>query len=992
MSLKKPQNILLNSKIAVAIVLVILSVLGIALIAQGFVDTHNYRDEVIRAIEEQTHRKVTIKGAVTVSLLPVPTLYIPGMELRDPNSDQPTPAASVDLISIRVGLFSAFTDHPKIFEITLDHPILELVRAEDKLVHWDWLNPALFKALVANQDSDNKLSMQVRSGRIIYHDSNTEKSIVLENINSQFVSSNEFSGNGSFTCYGHVINFAANRGAVDAATNTAPLQLKLTSGASDSVEMKGKFNLASDLPEIDGQLALNLVDAAIWFKPKQQEEEKLFDLITKQVIANKNAKISVPLKIDSDWSQKGLSINMTNLHVEGLNSNAIGKLDLTWREWQPKVNIDLAFSTLDFNEWKKNLSLVFTGNGGDFYTKVYHSGDEIPENPLTQNVDVEVNLVADKVVVGNQAWNHAKLAATLADSAITVNQFAIELPGESSLSLFGVVTPSASNDLRFEGSMETKGESLRNLLTIFDESASGLPETGLGHFSARSNIFISSEQLRLSDADVKLTELQLNGGLVAYFDNTVRLEADVKLKNINFDYFRNIWREKQQKVHEEDFFLKFSHGVDFDWLKKLQATIDLRVGVDHFTFLDRSGDSASFRLYARNGDLGIYDINFVYPDDLMKGSFKLFVNGDQPQIDLALSVGQLDTSYFNVTPYTHEMPKNSYPQSQLLHELARQNVIRVSDNVISDDGKKLAFDIIPQAETVDEVTPPKQATGFDDLLRNGRPVPIPESAANRWPQDLIDMSWMNGISGSLNLNLGRLVYKNLKFDNFKMQTKFSNNVMAFNPVTFSYWGGDCNITGSLYGGKVPALTMNLSMANMHLGEILKDLVDRDNVSGNVSVNASVNTSGVNILSWVSQLEGKMVLVGRGVTVTGINLPAVVDAVAISRTASDVVNSVNSRLIDGSTTFSVDGNINIKNGILRTPGITLKTGAIVGGMIGELKLLTGTMDFTTLFQFPELSSETIPTMSVQLSGPFKSGEMRTDTASLEAFVAKRIISK
>jgi len=216
--------------------------------------------------------------------------------------------------------------------------------------------------------------------------------------------------------------------------------------------------------------------------------------------------------------------------------------------------------------------------------------------------------------------------------------------------------------------------------------------------------------------------------------------------------------------------------------------------------------------------------------------------------------------------------------------------------------------------------------------------------------------------------------------------------MVFNALSFSYWGGQCSILDSLYGGKVPGFVISFSLTDMRLGDMLHDLTGRDNVYGNFSVNATLNTSGVNVLSWVTQAEGKMVLVGRGIAVQGLNLPGVVNAVTVSRTASDVVNSVSSRLVDGVTTFSVDGNINVKNGMLRTPGIALKSDAIVGDLIGDVKLINWTMDLSTLFQFPELSSETVPTMSIQLSGPLKSGEMRTDTASLEAYVAKRIISR
>ena len=972
--MRKPRNILLNSKIAVGLGLIVLLALGLALIAQGFVDTRNYRDAIIEAIQTQTHRKVTIKGAVTVSLLPVPTLYIPGMELRDPNSDQPTPSASVGLISIRVTLRSAFEGKPKISAIVLERPALELVRAEDKLVHLDWLNPELFRALVASGDPDTALTIEINNGRVIYHDNNTDKTAALENVNALVANDSSLSARGGFVFNGHNMNFRLEN--TNTAANLTPFEFKMTSGDADFIEVKGNMDTSQALPELNGEMSLDLADATLWIKQMNLEGEQPGDVDAKR-------KMPLPVKIASHWSQKGLNVLMDNLHFEGLNSVGIGKMELGWKEWTPKIGVDMVFSSLDFDQWSNYVSSAFTKVHSNFYNKVYHGTDEVPENPLTQNLELSVNFLADKMKVGNQLWDNAKLSAVMADSAITVNQFGVELPGKSNLNLFGVITPSASNDLRFEGSMETKGKSLRDLLTVFDESASGLPETGFGDFNARSNIFISSEQLRLSDADVKLTELHLNGGLVAYFDSNVRLEADVKLKNINFDYFRDVWREKQKQDNNKDFFLKFDHSMNFNWLKRLLATIDFRVNVEHFTFLDHEGDNASFRVYAKSGDLGIYDINFAYPTDIMKGHFKLNVNGEQPLVELALSIGTLDTSYFSAQPYNHSPAKN-----------ALKFVPAVSTIRYTTDSDNMEFKTVSTAAAEEIILPPKPARGVDDLIetRKLKDAQIEPSATKRWSEELLDMSWMNGLSANIDLNVGRLLYRDLKFENLKLQTKFSNNLMVFNTLTFSYWGGQCSILGSLYGGKVPGFVISAALANIRIGDMLKDLTGRDNVYGNASINASLSSSGVNILSWVSQAEGRMVLVGRGVNVKGFNAPAVVDAVNVSRTASDVVNSVNSRLVDGSTTFSVDGNINIKNGMLRTPGIVLKSDAIVGNLVGEVKLINWTMDFSTLFQFPELSSETIPTLSVQLAGPLRSGEVRTDTSSLEAYVAKHIISK
>jgi len=232
----------------------------------------------------------------------------------------------------------------------------------------------------------------------------------------------------------------------------------------------------------------------------------------------------------------------------------------------------------------------------------------------------------------------------------------------------------------------------------------------------------------------------------------------------------------------------------------------------------------------------------------------------------------------------------------------------------------------------------------------------------------------------------------MALDRIKFQAKLENNLLTFQNFTFSYWQGRCSVLGSMYGGKVPGISTSFTLYDIELHDMLKELMGYGNITGKASITGTLSTSGVNALSWVSQSDAKLIMAGRGVNVSGLNLQGVADAVAVSRTAADVFNNVNLALVNGSTEFTVDGNINVKNGIMKTPGITLKSGAITGGLTGEVRLVPWTMDLSMLFQFPAMTSETIPTMTVQLSGPIDTPELKTDTASLEAYVAKRIISR
>lgn len=1019
---------------------------GLALVVQGLIDTRNFRDDISRIIQLQTNRQVAIKGNVVVSLLPVPTLYVPGVELRDARNENSTePSVSVGMMRIQVSLLSLLSETPRITAISLERPVLQLVRGEDHLIHWGWLNAGLLRAMSDESTPSHAVALDVIDGRILLQDVKTEKNVAIENLRFNASNGSRLHAGGAFSFFGHAISFTLNSDSVSDSSRAqdAPFTFAMSSGDTSTLHMEGTMNFASEKPVIKGSMTMELEDAASWFQALEEEERGLLDAVSAR--RDDDAEnMQFPLKMSGDWAQEGLTVDIHNLRIEGMNSAGIGDVSLRWKEWRPAIRTSLRFSALNYEQWEQFIRQTIIPEESDIIRQVYREEGE--ENPLPTAVMLTVDLRTDELYVANQSWKNAVLSATLADGAITVNQFSIELPGESSLSLFGVISPAPTQDLRFEGSMETQGKSLRNVLTVLDPSAKDLPETGFGSFFSHSNIFLSSEQLRLSEADVKLGDLRLNGGMVFYFDAQPRVEADVKLKNINFDYFRDAWRERESKNIDKgkDFFLKYDKSMNFNWLRRLTTTIDFRVNVSQFTFLEHPGSNASFRIYARNGDFGVYDINFIYPTDIMRGTFRLNVNGEKPLINLSFSASEINTDYFSyestfLSDEDKQKKKEADERKALKEAQARKEehedretgrapaaIANTPEAPITepaamdeagpgdalkaieppgaapamqseDDGGRLV--ITPQSQryvqpepAADDVVPARPATGLDDLLNRSPRARIDTPVGGGKLTELLDMGWMNGISGVIDLNIARLVHRDVTLGNFRLQANFSNDLLNFKTLTFNYWGGQCSIAGSMYGGKVPGFSVSLAFLNGDLHEVLHDLTGRDNITGGISVSATLATSGVNYLSWIQQAEGKMVLVGRGVNVRGFNLNGVVDAVNMSRTSSDVANSVTMIIGTSNTNFSVDGNVNIKNGMLRTPGMNLRSETIMGSLTGEVRMLKWEMDMTTMFQFPEMSSETIPTMTVQLSGPLDKGELRTDTSSLEAYVAKRIISK
>lgn len=904
------QKILIVGILALAAVVV-----GWMAMVQSRIDTKVFRERIESAVLEKTGLPITIRGQITISILPIPTIELPGIELRDidNNTDTPVPALTADKIIIRSSLQSFLVGEPDVVAVILDRPILEIQRSQKNIIRWGWLNTGLFR-----KESQKAIRVDINGGHVIYRNAKNDKELQVRDINTSVSTGTQPQAAGSLNIEGRVLRFDAHTEA--AANGGAPsMKFSLTSGTNDSLVLDGTADFSGDVPLINGKVTFNSEDVLKWFQlASRQDDSSVFTKFTGDTMTQSDQPTALPVAFTGQWAQKGIAVKVTVDEFKGLNSAGAGVIDAEWNKVDPYIQSTFNFSAINYDYWKLFLTSAYK-SGIASSANTYTANKE---NPLPNDMTFSLTVNAKQVYFGTQVWGNTKFSATLDNAAITIHELNMELPGQSSLSLFGIVSQGGTREMRFEGNLETQGKSLRELFTVFDASALDLPAEELAEFRVRSNVYVSADQIRLSEADVRISDLRLNGGMVAYFDKIPRFEAEIKLNNINFDYFRDSWRKKYKQAEKETYFLQPDRTQNFNWLKKLKASVDFTVNVDKFRFMERDGDNASFRLFAQEGEIGLYNVRFNYPGNVLEAGFNLDVRGEKPFYNMVFNTDIVDTQYFYPTP--------------------------VADK-------------------------PKDAAATD----------------KRWSEKLFDMSWMDGWKGAFDISVGKLTHGDWAFKDVKFKGVLDNSSMAIELLGLSYWQGKIQANGNMYGGKVPGLGMSFSVVSAELQEMLQSLIEHDNIAGKISINGKFATSGVNMQSWVSQAEAEMILNGQGVTVNGFNLQGVINAVAVSRTAADVLNNVNLALVDGKTEMSVEGGMNIKSGVLRTPGLTLKAENTVGSLAGEARLIPWKMDMTGIFQFPTISMEKPPAMTMQLTGPMNEPHMGVDTSSLEAYVAKRL---
>ena len=913
--------------IAISLLLIAAGFLGFYTIASKAIHPAIYEQQILGAIKIQTGLDAKIDGNVQVALFPMPRLIINGLEIgTDANQPPATPRFTIEKVEISIAPSSVFSDNVRLSSVAISRPILSLERAKDGDMNWGWLNGNLLKTLSAKNWGD-VLSITLANGEIKYQDSYNDQSFALENIGLSGVLGTHLSLKGtsklnkneqklSFTIDNNANNFPHS---TNVSADNFPLNFAIYANNKNYLNLKSVISTASNTAKILGEIKAQTDDLER-FLPEPPNH------------ANKNepkneAKIALPMLINGSLSFANGAFHFSDLSLDGMNSKATGSADIYWENWYPTIAADLSFSTLDYPMWKQLMKNRIGENKNAEKPKFgdVQNYDFRKENPIPQNIELDIHADAQKVIDGKQEWGKSRLDAVLEGGAITVNQCDISLDGGGQMSFFGVLSQGGAGELRFQGNVEAKGKSLKKTIAMFNNSASDLPEIGLGEFSTSGNLYIAKNQLNFSEATATIEGAKMAGEIISYLDEDPHVEAKVRIEYVNFDAVRDALRKQKAENEKSSNSAQNSvldYGLSFKWLKSLKTQLNAKIFVDNFTFMEKKGGASSLSLSAYDGVLKLDDMQLKYPDSTTAISFNLNMKNILPAVSLAMNADQINTNYFDL----------------------------------------------------------------DGRLKTATTPEIPQSEKN------ISFEWMDKFNGVFDIKVNKLINRNVVLNKFKMQARVDEKKMQIQKLSLIYSQAQTEVTGTLYGGKIPGVSARFTMENADLYELINSLLGLTNISGYANVSGTITTSGNSLKNWLAQMDAKFLLSARNVRVNNVNLAGVNNIVSVSRSSADVVNNVNNAFSKGSTEFSADGSLSIFNGEMRIPAMALKSGTVTGNMVGGINLSTMMLQLSAIFGFNNLSKTSPPTMIVQMSGALDQPDMKVDTSALEAYVAKRAVKE
>jgi uncharacterized protein involved in outer membrane biogenesis len=567
-------------KILAAIGALLVVVVAALLIIPSLIDWNGYKAQISQAARDATGRELNLAGDLSMSLIPSPSLSVTDVSLGNVPGAQDDDMVSIGEVRVAVALMPLLTGTVQVTEVSLINPVIAIETFEDgsnNLV----FNPD--QAVRSGPDagiismpgstgetaseplddgngadaSDSTGSdlastiqvdrLEIENATIIYRAPGSEERIegLTLGVSAQTLNG-PIEGEGYVFYRGIPLTFAVNVGQISQ-TEPFPVSLKLGIDKVDGgVTVAGRVDLSSDTPGFDGEIDSDFDDV------RQAAMRIIGDSADIPDIAAK------PLDLGGHITANAKSVTLNDLSIRFGETRGSGAIAI---DQEPSLSADVA---LRFNQLDLDSILVLadmgdaasapvgSASGGTSAASTDAAGgaQSIPSQStvrkngaanapaipadLTASIDFEV-----ETLIYNQTPVHnARINAAIANSKVTLNEVSAGLPGGTDVAVFGSIsgeTPTPSAALSYE----VASENIRAVIRWLGADIDGIRADRLRRFSLTGEFTGTSEQLNISDLDLRVDDTAIRGAVVANLGGSglPALGIGLKLDRINLDQY-----------------------------------------------------------------------------------------------------------------------------------------------------------------------------------------------------------------------------------------------------------------------------------------------------------------------------------------------------------------------------------------------------------------------------------------------------------------------
>jgi hypothetical protein len=499
--------------------IVLMLLVSAALLAPFVVDWNSYRTDLERYGERLSGRAVRINGPISVKLFPFPQLQ--GERVSISTTDDPNSAvfAEADRVTVRVALAGLLAWQLRVEDISVDNPVINLVREADSRVNWIMLPQESLRTsrLLETVRLDR---IFLNDGKVNYVDKSREGRLEIGVKIATFSApaiEGPWRSSGTVSAYGLETDYTFNSSAVTKSGAPVKIGLKLN---PKSKKLPG-FTF-------DGSRADNRLLGTIYIEPETPTAEDKDKLAPATGLASFKAKATVEARTDR--------IEISNLQIVPANANDSSTL------LEGRITADLG-NRVTANAELKATRINLDALLGDPKSLADTHPLEMLNALLAGLPDtLDFSFVGDFATakIHGETVEGIVIAGDLSQQALRLKRLSANLPGRSRFLADGTFF-SGPQAGEYAGKVAFESNDLRQFATwkwpqLKSEIAS-LWTGSRGQFKLQSTVNAAAAGIRFSEAQFELDGQRGTADFAFASAAQPAIDAKIKISTLDVDNF-----------------------------------------------------------------------------------------------------------------------------------------------------------------------------------------------------------------------------------------------------------------------------------------------------------------------------------------------------------------------------------------------------------------------------------------------------------------------
>ncbi len=551
-------------KLAIGFAVLIVVLTGAILVVPGFLDWNEYKTQIEETASAYSGRTVTIKGDISLSLLPTSALSARDVSVTNLKGGQAEYMLSLKSLDVKVSfpsvISSLFGGRIKVEKFILVDPVIALEVLKDGRVNWNLTGSSDEAGQTASSADISFDKFQIVNGQVSFENLSTGNKELLRKINANvkvksIIGPFEVDGSAKYRGLDGELSVDLGKNRPGRKMPVA-LKLALLDGRIKA-DVTGGMIVSGRDSSFSGKMSVTASDAG--------------DLIgmTGRLKGRKSpATVSFgqDFAFDTVFEAEPGQVTVSDLNIRMGQSRGQGKAEISFGD---RINFlgDLTLNKLDLD---KLLTVFSQQEKSGQRPESKPSGDRSPRNISARLVKKgwlsRFSGKAD-IKLGALKYN-GKIASQIAvkllasDGAVDISTIQARMPGGSRLSFTGQITEDHDRTPVVSGNISVNASNLRGLLSWLKLDVRDIPSGQLAQFSVKSGLKLTPDLLQLFALKGRLDAMSFGGGLSYALGGRPSYGISLDIANLNLDSYRE--RAGRKAAQESDFGRSLAQLDEFD--------------------------------------------------------------------------------------------------------------------------------------------------------------------------------------------------------------------------------------------------------------------------------------------------------------------------------------------------------------------------------------------------------------------------------------------